>query len=77
MSYFQKLINGIRTIAPRLELGFGSRLGLVLGFRDNQTTAIEENFPLLGLGFGLRLVLGLGAIFLGGNCPRNVINMHL
>ena len=26
--------------------------------------------PCLGLGFGLELVLGLEAIFLGGNCPR-------
>ena len=26
--------------------------------------------PWLGLGVGLGLVLGLGAIFLGGNCPR-------
>ena len=32
----------------------------------------EENCLRLGLAYGLRLrlVLGLGAIFLGGNCPR-------
>ena len=28
--------------------------------------------PRLGLGFGLGLVLGLEAIFLGGNCPRTI-----
>ena len=57
---------------PRLRLGFGSRLGLVLGLAGggNQTTEPEENSPWLGLGFGLGLVLGLGAIFLGANCPR-------
>ena len=49
-----------RKIAPRLGLGFGSRLGLVLGLGDNQANAPEENcFPRLGL------VLGLG-----GNFPR-------
>ena len=34
-------------IAPRLGLGFGWRLGLVLGLGDNQAIA-----PWLGLGFG-------------------------
>ena len=31
----------------------------------------------LGLGFGLGLVLELGleAIFLGGNCPKTIINV--
>ena len=28
--------------------------------------------PRLGLEFGLGLVLGLGAIFIAGNCPRVV-----
>ena len=34
--------------------------------------APELNYPRSGLGFGLMLglVLGLGAIFLGGNCSR-------
>ena len=35
-----------------------------------RTIAPEGNCPRLGLGFGL--VLGLGAIFLGGNCPRTI-----
>ena len=39
-----------------------------------RTIAPEENCPRLGLEFGsgLGLVLGLGAIFLGSNCPRTV-----
>ena len=56
-------------MSPRLGLGFGSRLGLVLGFGGNQTVYPKENSPRLVLGFGLQLVLGLGAIFLGCNCP--------
>ena len=36
---------GIRAIAPRLGLGFESKLGLVLGFEDNQTIVPEENSP--------------------------------
>ena len=42
--------------------------------------APEENCPLppppprLGLGFGLGLESGLGAILLGGNCPRTDLN---
>ena len=52
-----------RKIAPRLGLGFGSRLGLVLGLGGNQTIAPEENCPRLGLGFGLGLVLGLEGNF--------------
>ena len=51
--------NGIRTIAPRLRLGFGLRLGLLLGLGGNQTIAHEENCPRLGLEFGLGLILGL------------------
>ena len=39
----------------------------------------EEYCPRLGLGFGLRLglVLGLGAIFLEGNCPGTVFDLFL
>ena len=40
------------------------------GFLGIWTIAPEENCPRLGLGLGLGIVLGLGAIFLGGNCPR-------
>ena len=33
--------------------------------------------PWLGLGFGLGLGLkGLGAIFLGGNCPRTILYIN-
>ena len=44
-----------------------------------RTIAPEENCPWLGLGFelGLRLVLGLVAIFLGGNCPRTILGTFL
>ena len=72
--------NGIRTIfpprkiSPRLGLGFGSRLGLVLGLGDNQTIAPKENSPpLLGLGFGLGLVLGLEGNFSRGQLSQNRI----
>ena len=52
---------------PRLGLGFGSRLELVLVLGVSQTIAPEENSPQLRLGFGLGLVVGLD------NCPRTVI----
>ena len=55
-----------RKIVPRLGLGFGSRLGLTLGLRGNQTIAPEENSPRLELGFRLGLVLGLGSNFSQG-----------
>ena len=61
---------GIRAIPPWLGLGFRSTSGIVLMLRGNQTIAPEENRHRLGLRFGLGLVLGLGAIFLEGNCPR-------
>ena len=62
---------------PWLGLGFGSRLGLILGLGGNQTIAPEEKYPRLGLGFGLRLVLELGAIFLRGNCSRTGFDSFL
>ena len=54
-----------RKIAPRLEMGFGSRSGLILwlGGGGNQTIAYKENCPRLRLGFGLGLVMGLGCNF--------------
>ena len=52
---------------PRLGVGFGSRLELVLGLGVSQTIAPAENSPQLRLGFGLGLVVGLD------NCPRTVI----
>ena len=70
---------GILTIAPRgklpplLGLGFGLRLGVVLGFgEEGSCLALEENYPLVRVRFGLGFVLGLGAIFLGDNCSRTV-----
>ena len=59
---------------PPVRLGFGSRLELVLELGGNQTIAPVENYHRLGLGFGLGLVLGLGAIFLGRNCPRTSVS---
>ena len=57
---------------PPVKIGVWVKARLVLGLAGggNQTTEPEENSPWLGLGFGLGLVLGLGAIFLGANCPR-------
>ena len=66
----------IRTIAPeencpRLGLGIQSRIGLVLGLGRYQGNCSGGQFPpWLEPEFGLGLVLGLGAIFLGGYCPR-------
>ena len=58
---------GIRAIAPRLGLGFESKLGLVLGFGDNQTIVPEENSPPVTVrGWGQ---LSSGAIVLE---PRNL-----
>ena len=50
-------------------MGFGSKLGLVLGFWGNQTIAPKEDCPRLGLGFGLGLVLRLW-----GNFPRGQLS---
>ena len=61
------VIAGIWTIAPdenpplpRLVLGLGSRLGLVLGLGATRQLPPRKIAPLLGLG----LALGLGAIVL-------------
>ena len=59
-----------RKIVPRLELGFQSRIGLVLGLGQNQAIAPEDNYPLVGVGFGWGVGGGGGAIFLRGNCRR-------
>ena len=46
---------------PLLGLGFGLRLGLVLGFgEEGSCLASEENYPLVRVRFGLGFVLGLG-----------------
>ena len=60
--------------SPWLELGFGSRLGLVLGLGrgGNQTINLDENCPPPRR-LGLVLVLGWGSFFLGGICLIIVI----
>ena len=55
--------------SPRLGLRFRSRLGLILGLGATRQLPQRKIDPWLGLG----LVLGLGAIFLGGNCPRTIL----
>ena len=58
-----------KKITPQLGIGFGSKLGLVLGFWGNQTIAPKGDCPGLGLGFGLGLVLRLC-----GNFPRGQLS---
>ena len=59
-----------RQIAPRLRLGFGSRLGLVLGLEEKQTIAPEENCPpvrvrvCLRVSFAVEGQFSLGTIVL-------------
>ena len=60
MPLFTALLN-----APRLELGFGSRLGLVLGLGCNQTIAPEENCPPVRVRGWVRVSFGVE----GGNFP--------
>ena len=43
-----------RKIDPRLGLGFGSRLGLVLGLGVNQTISTKENSPPVRIRVGVR-----------------------
>ena len=82
--------NGIRTIfpprkiSPRLGLGFGSRLGLVLGLGDNQTIAPKGNSPPVRVRVWVRVSLGvggqfsLGAIFLAPyTIPELATSQHL
>ena len=49
-----------RKIAPWLGLGFGSRLGLVLGLGVNQTTAPEENSPPFRVRIWVKVSFGVG-----------------
>ena len=58
-----------RKIAPQLGLGFGSRLGLVLELGGNQTITLKENCPPVRVRGWVRVSFGVGAIFLGDNCP--------
>ena len=52
-----------RKIAPRLGLGFGSRLELVLGLGCNQTSAPEENCPPVRVRGWVRVSFGVGRQF--------------
>ena len=56
-------------MVPRLGLGLGSRLGLVLGLRGNQTIASEENCPPVMVRVWVRVggQFSLGAIALEPN----------
>ena len=58
-----------------------SSIGIESFFPTNQSGVRklypQENCPRLGLGFGLGLELGLGAVFLGGNCPTTNQTMHV
>ena len=65
-----------RKTIPQSGLGFGSRLGLVLGLGATVQMPPSKIDPWLGLGVRLGSVLALGAIFLGGNCPRTDIKSH-
>ena len=54
-------------IAPRLGLGFGLRLGLLLGLEDNQTIAHEENCsPPVRFRVSIRVNFGDGGQFYSG-----------
>ena len=52
--------------APRLGLGFGSRSGLVLGLRNNQTIPPKENCPTVSVRVWLRVSFGVGGQFSSG-----------
>ena len=52
-----------KKIAPRLGLGFRSRLGLVLGLGSNQIIAPEQNCPLVRVRVWVRISLRLGGNF--------------
>ena len=56
----------LRKIAPRLGLGFGSSLGLLLGFGSNQAIALEENCPAVRVTIWVRVSYGVGGQFSSG-----------
>ena len=53
-------------IAPRLGLGFGSSLGLLLGFGSNQAIALEENCSPVRVTIWVRVSYGVGGQFSSG-----------
>ena len=54
---------------PNLELGFGSRLGLVLALESNYIIAPEKNCPLVRVRTWVRVSFGVG-----GNFPRGQLS---
>ena len=61
----------LRKIAPRLGVGFGSKLGLVLGLGATRQLPRGKLPPRLGLGVELGLVLSLQANFPWGQLSLN------
>ena len=63
---------------PRLGLGFGSRLGLILGLGGNQTIAPEENYSPVRFRVWVRVSFGVGGSdFLGRNFPATKSRKNL
>ena len=63
---FKNILNNkgpSRYLCGTAAIYFSNTLGFFLFYKAGSNR--------LGLGFGLGLVLGLGAIFRGGNCPSN------
>ena len=55
-----------RRSSPRLQLGFGSRSALVLGFGCNHTIAPEENCPPVRVRVCIRVSFGVVGRFSSG-----------
>ena len=64
-----------RKIAPQLGLGFGSRLGLVLELGVNQTIALKENSPTVGV--SVRVSFGVRGQFFSGPIVLEPYQTHL
>ena len=66
-------IRGIRTIAPRLGLGFGSKLGVILELGATRQLPLEENCLLpVRVRVWVRVSFGVG-----GNFPRGQFSFIL
>ena len=59
----------------------GGMQGTFLAAKNLKTGQLPQkkitSWLVLGFGLGLRLEFGLGAIFLGGNCPRTACELIL